>query len=79
MTHKVTIRLYCVGVLGPAGPRTEDRTIPWKWVGICTCGWRCLSWHWRLRSTPTDRGAMPMALKHLCEAQGGPHAGLSGS
>lgn len=66
MTHRVKIRLYYMSaeVLGPAGPRTEDRTIPWKWTGICTCGWHCVSWFWQHPENP-ERGALTMSLEHL--------------
>ena len=50
--HHVSIRL-----------RHVASAAPWKWVGTCDCGWRCISWHWRLG----DRGAMPLSLEHLRE------------
>lgn len=52
--HHVTIRLVL------AGPK---RT-PWKWVGTCTCRWRCLSWQW---DRGDGTGTLPMSLDHLRE------------
>jgi len=49
-SHKVTIRL-----------RYTEQGVPWKWVGVCACGWRCMSWHWHWRG----RGALPMSIEHL--------------
>lgn len=61
--HFVTVRLARLnrsGVFDLAG------TVPYKWVGSCSCGWRCMSWQWIAIDRPG--GTLPMSLDHLKDA-----------
>lgn len=76
--HKVRVRLVWLRK-GVAIEPGADRTgaAPYKWIGECVCGWRCMSWAFDRRldaaldpahvaegNSPTG-GALPMALEHV--------------
>ena len=43
-TGRVKVRMTYLGEHGAMVEGPTER--PYKWEGVCTCGWRTLSWSW---------------------------------